>query len=166
MIQGSLFDEGSTQPASGTRMPALTLWQPWCSLVLVGAKVHETRSWPIPERLYGRRLALHAGSGRPPASMISEELDALCVRHWGPDWREGLPMGMVLATCTASGHARTEVLSGSAGADDLASGIWTPGRWAWRLDDVLELPRPVRASGAQGIWTWTVPTPLHPAAGS
>jgi hypothetical protein len=96
--------------------------------------------------------------------MVSDELEALCVRHWGADWRNVLPMGVVLATCTASGHARTETLSGSVHEDDLASGIWTPGRWAWRLDDVLELPRPVRASGAQGIWTWTVPTPLHPIA--
>jgi len=27
------------------------------------------------------------------------------------------------------------------------------GQWAWRLDDVVALPRPVRCNGALGLWT-------------
>ncbi len=158
MIQGSLFDEGaSAPPAPGSRMPALTLWQPWASLAMIGRKRHETRSWPIPAKLHGHRIAIHAGSGRPPASMITDELDALCRDAFGPEWRRSIPYGAVLGTCRVSGHWRTDRFPGDVDHDDLVSGIWTPGRWAWRLDDVLTLPDPVPASGAQGIWSWTMP---------
>jgi hypothetical protein len=158
VIQGSLFgDEATTQPTPGSRIPALTLWQPWASLAMIGAKRHETRSWPIPTRLYGHRIALHAGVGKPPASMVTEDLEELCTRSFGADWRRTLTFGAVLGTCTVSGHWRTEAFPGEIAKDDLVSGIWTPGRWAWRLDDLLPLPEPVPASGAQGIWNWTVP---------
>jgi hypothetical protein len=42
-------------------MKALTIWQPWASLILVGAKPYEFRGWPPPKWLIGRRLAIHAG---------------------------------------------------------------------------------------------------------
>lgn len=39
-------------------MRAITLWQPWASLVAVGAKKYETRSWPAPKSLkHGDLLA-------------------------------------------------------------------------------------------------------------
>jgi hypothetical protein len=39
---------------------ALPLWQPWASLVEVGAKRIETRHWPAPAALLGQRIAIHA----------------------------------------------------------------------------------------------------------
>lgn len=41
-------------------MRALTLWQPWASLVASGAKMIETRSWAAPRGLWGQRIAIHA----------------------------------------------------------------------------------------------------------
>lgn len=46
-------------------VPALTLWQPWASLVAEGVKTIETRSWPAPAALAGERIAIHAGAKRP-----------------------------------------------------------------------------------------------------
>jgi hypothetical protein len=43
-------------------MKALTIWQPWASLILVGAKPYEFRGWPPPAWLVGKRIAIHAGS--------------------------------------------------------------------------------------------------------
>ena len=41
-------------------MLALTLWQPYATLIACGAKTIETRSWAAPESLIGQRLAIHA----------------------------------------------------------------------------------------------------------
>lgn len=43
-------------------MKALTIWQPWASLILVGAKPWEFRSWQPPRWLIGKRMAIHAGA--------------------------------------------------------------------------------------------------------
>ena len=42
-------------------MKALTLYQPWATLVAIGAKKIETRSWSTP---YRGPLAIHAGKCR------------------------------------------------------------------------------------------------------
>lgn len=43
-------------------MKALTVWQPWASLILIGAKPYEFRSWQPPRWLVGRTMAIHAGA--------------------------------------------------------------------------------------------------------
>lgn len=35
-----------------------------------------------------------------------------------------------------------------------AFGDYTPGRWAWLLDNVRPLPRPIAARGMPGLWRW------------
>lgn len=41
-------------------MKAISLWQPWATLVALGAKQIETRSWEPPAALIGQRIAIHA----------------------------------------------------------------------------------------------------------
>lgn len=41
-------------------MKAISLWQPWASLIACGAKVYETRSWAPPASLIGHPIAIHA----------------------------------------------------------------------------------------------------------
>ena len=50
-------------------MKALTLWQPWASLIAVGAKTIETRSWSTK---YRGPLAIHAAKRRPDTEMGEE----------------------------------------------------------------------------------------------
>lgn len=42
-------------------MKALTVWQPWATLIAIGAKPYEFRSWSPPRWLIGQRIAIHAG---------------------------------------------------------------------------------------------------------
>ncbi len=70
-------------------MKALTLWQPWASLIAIGAKSIETRSWATP---YRGRLAIHAAARKPEVWMMEDGLagdifdftDSICVAQWGP----------------------------------------------------------------------------------
>lgn len=41
-------------------MKAISLWQPWASLIACGAKPFETRHWAPPRELIGQRIAIHA----------------------------------------------------------------------------------------------------------
>jgi len=41
-------------------MKAISLWQPWASLIAAGLKHYETRSWAPPRELIGQTIAIHA----------------------------------------------------------------------------------------------------------
>ena len=41
-------------------MKAISLWQPWASLIACGAKPFETRHWAPPRDLIGQTIAIHA----------------------------------------------------------------------------------------------------------
>lgn len=41
-------------------MKAISLWQPWASLIACGAKPFETRHWAPPRELIGQPIAIHA----------------------------------------------------------------------------------------------------------
>lgn len=38
--------------------------------------------------------------------------------------------------------------------NEAAFGDYSPGRWAWLLDEVEQLPEPVPAKGSLGLWEW------------
>lgn len=88
-------------------MKAITLWQPWASLVAVGVKTIETRSWSTSHR---GPLAIHAGARPPETSNFGGEMGGWTVGRLDPGaprrmWRGSgpiidLPLGAVVATCT------------------------------------------------------------------
>jgi len=53
-------------------MKAISLWQPWASLVACGAKRFETRSWPT---RYRGPLLIHAAKKVVPSDVIAAILD-------------------------------------------------------------------------------------------
>ena len=151
-------------------MYAITLHQPWASLIALGIKTVETRSWPAPARLIGQTIAIHAGKRVVPQP--GGPIDRRMRAHLGEDWRRSIPAGAVLATATLAGMARVDridPLTGHAVHDgsteagstvDLGQtridpwGDFSPGRWLWLLSDVEALPEPVPAVGHQSFWRW------------
>lgn len=147
-------------------MKALTLTQPWATLVAIGAKKIETRSWRPRHR---GLIAIHAAKTIPPTVLHTLHTDASFRRavdtelaHAGlrmADHIEDLPRGMVIATAVlvdvvpTSELVRREVPWGSRFEHDF--GDYSPGRWAWFLGDVQPLSEPVPARGALGLWDWT-----------
>lgn len=57
-------------------MKAFTIWQPWATLIMVGAKPFEFRSWPVPSWLVGQDIVIHAGA----RAMKMEEIEDLLER--------------------------------------------------------------------------------------
>ena len=159
-----------TGPINAEPMYAITLHQPWASLIGMNLKAVETRSWPAPARLVGQRIAVHAGKRlvRQPGDAIEQELRA----QWGEDWREIIPTGAVLATAVLAGMTQVEHIDlqegcavhdpgtevGCAvGAGRTSVDPWgdfSAGRWLWFLDDVEVLLEPVPAVGRRSFWRW------------
>jgi activating signal cointegrator 1 len=149
-------------------MKALTLHQPWASLLVIGAKHHETRSWPAPQTLHtGDLVAIHAAlahdkdgwqairdAGRGDEAFWN--LD--CGHLWDAYGR--LPLGCVLGVATFAGCWPTETLLQTPSMlDDTerAFGDFSPGRYAWRFVPRIVLPEPIPARGQQGLWEWEPP---------
>lgn len=141
------------------RIKALTFWQPWASLVAVGAKKIETRSWGTE---YRGLLAIHAAKKFPREAM------ELC--QWPPFrgalrcfWNrvnnvvvKNLPRGSIVAICELRLIVRI-TKTNKPNDPELSFGDFTPGRWAWCLDNLKALPEPISAKGSQRLWDWEVP---------
>lgn len=81
-------------------MKALTLHQPWASLIALGVKTIETRSWSTK---YRGPLAIHAGlkGAQGELDLFSCERDGSGYLLRGPiAWPYRLPLGAIVATCT------------------------------------------------------------------
>lgn len=133
-------------------MKALSLIQPYATLIALGYKLHETRSFKTNHR---GPLLIHASAGKPKwAREVCEQneiIQDILSRH-GLTF-DTLPRGVLLASCTVEGvyHIKknfTEYIS----VQDEACGDYTPGRYAWRLEDVKVLPEPIPAKGSLGLW--------------
>lgn len=170
------------EPPTAGVIPALTITQPYATLVSINAKLIETRSWST---RYRGPIAIHAAQGLGPVGGFSGLVELMgepfFQKALAPDAKGGgyyeriaevareLPRGAVVAIatlvdCHSTGNAKTEFqgayINGrrwSLTPQERAFGDYSPGRYAWLLADVRRLPEPIAAKGAQGLWKWDVP---------
>src|SRR5262245_41276788 len=85
-------------------MNAISLHQPWASLIGLGHKRIETRGWRPPAHALGQPLLIHAAKHWPPAydDLIKQEPFASCLK--GID----LPKGALVGVATLVGHYPSE----------------------------------------------------------
>lgn len=136
-------------------MRALTLWQPWATLVALGAKRVETRSW-APRFRPPFRLAIHAARQvpTPGLALMADPRVREVLGRAGILTAADLPAGKVVAVCyVAAVRPGGEVVTLLDGPD-LYLGDFRPGRWAWMLDRVTPLDPPVPARGRRQLWEW------------
>lgn len=132
---------------------AISLWQPWGSLIARGLKLHETRHWSTSHR---GRIAIHAAKTRD----LAGSPDELCRVGLGLRWAEDLPLGAVVAVARLVACRYAEHIEGDLTRADRAAGNYAIGRFAWRLEDVRPLAEPIPAVGRQGLFNWTPPDDL------
>lgn len=150
-------------------MKALTLTQPYASLIAFGAKRIETRAWATS---YRGPLAIHAAAGLGPIGGVSglkrlvqaEPFRSVFLardRGYGTDIVHDpsyyLPRGAVIARCTLMTCVRTTQCT-AIPDQERAFGEYSPGRYAWILSDVQPLDVPIPAKGQLGLWEWEVPS--------
>lgn len=134
-------------------MRALSLTQPWATLVAIGAKKVETRSWRVnPTEL----IAIHAAKGAPACFRGIADEDpyraALAAAGYHTEEAYDLPHGAIVAVGRVVGCRRTDDVVAQLSALERAFGDYSPDRWAWFLSDVVALREPVPCRGALGLW--------------
>ena len=147
-------------------MKALTLTQPWATLVALGAKQMETRSWSTK---YRGAFAIHAAHyflqeakdlvfTEPFYSALNRQIDE---RH---SEFPALPCGAIIAVCELVDCIRVldkQVFFGVR-ADSIVRlppdepecslGNYSPGRYAWILTNIRAMNKPIPAKGTLSLW--------------
>lgn len=117
-------------------MKALTLWQPWATLIVLGPKRIENRTWLPSTFLIGQRIAIHAGKRCDGHAVLDHEETLVRILGGYKD----LPSGAILGTARLVGTTRH------------STDPWFTGPVGWILDDVRPLSEPLPCKGAQGFW--------------
>ena len=122
-------------------MKALTIKQPWASLIAAGIKTVENRTW-VPSQFHGPVL-IHAAATVDKAAYDHEHVRKALLEAVGND---ELPTSAIVAIVGKVEPHR-----------DLIGGHCAPwgldGCWHWVLSDVRALTVPVPAKGRLGLWT-------------
>ncbi len=137
-----------------TTVKAITLQDPYGTLVATGHKQYETRSWTTP---YRGLVVIHVG--KTLAINWQDTIFLKLLRDAGiPDPRK-LPVGVAVCVCELTAIYRTEDVLAHISDRELAFGNYAPGRAAWKLENVQRFDKPIPARGAQGLWNWPMKLP-------
>lgn len=151
-------------------MKALSIWQPWASLLMADVKSYETRNWSPPRDLIGDRIAIHASKTAKGLQIYTDAMEdfANAAMHSaalaiGYSQGKPLPFGCILGTARIAFILQTDGEYGSEVLpDERALGDWSAGRYAWRLTDHEPLATPIPYRGQQGLFD--IPDHIIPGA--
>lgn len=162
-------------------MKALTILQPWASLIASGAKRIETRCW---KTNYRGPIAIHAGKSCKPFHMniafqepfySALKFQTGVMLDQGPEGSDKRILypcpGSVIAIaelvdCIKITERTTQIMTGKIvkaklygrygkiiKGNELEFGDYEPGRYTWILTNIRKID-PMPAKGMQRIWEW------------
>ncbi len=132
-------------------MQALTIREPWASLIVSTNKKFETRDW---KRNYRGLLAIHSGKQSVPVEDyplgLEEILDDLEITQDNLNNNKG----KIIAIATLKEiHLMTDKFINEQSELERLTGFWEPGLYAWELTDIKPITQPIPARGMPGLWT-------------
>jgi hypothetical protein len=137
----------------GIEIRGLSLTRPWPFAFVAQPKIHgvapkriENRSWPVPKKLIGHFLALHAAqSWDEDGRDFIVETTGLYVPN-----RQESPHSEIFAMCMLGGFIRHDQ------DPRLEDGQhkWFFGPYGWLCAEFVRLKTPVPCKGAQGLWSF------------
>ncbi len=153
MLPDEIRSAEGTRDAVSVTYKALSLWQPWASLVALGEKCYETRHW---NTSYRGLLAIHAAK-----RWTKDEIQAWDsfrfsnnhIRHMD----HPLPLGAVLCIVRLKNVVPVESVRMFLSEKERLYGNYSNGRFAWELQVVEVFEQSIPAKGAQGFFNWTRP---------
>lgn len=143
-------------------MKAITLWQPWATLVAHGLKHFETRGWAVK---FCGPIAIHAAK-RPVDYRELNPVIGKSLNQLGYANVALLPLGCVvciadLVDCLPTEEVVQNIFFKQIAATEQHFGDFRPGRFAWQLDNIVRVDN-IPAQGGQGIWDWRPPEGVLP----
>ena len=133
-------------------MKALSLLQPWASLVVMGIKKIETRNWSA---AYRGPLLIHAGKSRAGALFMTEAAIQKHISNF-----DALPFGAIIGRVELvdilpadSPHLTPPKMQAEA-LEERAFGDYTAQRFAWIFEGAVLFGKPVPARGMLQLWEY------------
>ena len=145
MIHGK-YDAGICKEADIRTILLLT--EPYATLIKIGKKKIETRSW---KTSYRGKLYIHASSTKIPKEYKNNtELMSLVNVN-------NLNYGHIICSCDLVDciEMTDEFIENvKKNSGEYVSGIYAKGRYAWILENVEIIKKPIEAKGHLGIWNF------------
>ncbi|MGI8546881.1 MAG: hypothetical protein ACR2M1_06030 [Gemmatimonadaceae bacterium] len=142
-----------------TAVRAITLTEPWASLMVLGLKLNETRSWSIK---YRGPVLVHAAKGMPPYARQAvfdapflDDLAAALGADTASQILEALDerRGKIIGQCDIVGCHRSEDVRESLSDRELAYGDYSDKRYAFAIQGATMFSEFVQCRGMLGLWT-------------
>lgn len=131
-------------------MKALSLLQPYATLIVLGAKRYETRGWDTKQR---GRILIHSSLGK------KEEYKNLCMQEPFRKYIGGLqgfydlPFGAIIGEAQLEYTVATEnVRAKLQGTDEYHFGDYSTGRFAYRFTNPIMYKSPIPYKGSLSFW--------------
>ena len=127
---------------------AISIWQPWASLIGLGVKTYETRSW---QTNYRGKLIIC--SARKTTKQQQQDYALLSQKYQiDMDW-DDLLFGYAIAICDITDCIKiSNGLICSILQVEYDCGDWEIGRYAWKLENIKVLDNPTPVKGKQRLW--------------
>lgn len=123
----------------------ISIFQPWATLIALGIKRYETRSWaPV----YRGPLVIHAGK-KLISNFDNPAVTRAINKALGKGWEDQLPRGHIVALCNLKTVHQANRLRLSSPTS--LFGNFSRGMMAWELENVTELDH-VPLKGQQGLF--------------
>lgn len=130
-------------------MKVLSLTEPYATLIKNGIKTIETRSW---NTKYRGTLYIHASSTKTPKT-YKENVELMSLVN-----DDELNYGNIICSCelvdciemTEDFVEKIKKLN----RNEYITGIYSKGRYAWILENIKALDKPIKAKGHLGIWNY------------
>lgn len=149
-------------------MMAITIYQPWASLIIAGAKTHEFRSWRAWPHVIGRRVVIHASAravnvaevwallraieGGDAQSLGLLGANAAPILRAVADDPRSIPIGAGIGTARIGQPDRIAQWSVINPLVPLMAD--RQDRWAWPMERPRRWREPIMARGHKGFWAW------------
>lgn len=133
-------------------MKAISLLQPWASLVIMGAKTIETRSW---QTAYRGELLIHASTGKKGSVLSTMPPISRYISNFNQ-----LPFGAIIGSVMLNDVVPVELLHLSPQQlakqtlEEKAFGDETKGRYAWLFSNPVQFCKTLPVRGTLGLWNY------------
>lgn len=128
-------------------MKAISIKQPWASLIAHGIKDIENRTWKCPQKYLGQRILIHASKGKGNGWVLNEDQELKIQMHpsnLSNTSYDDLPFGAIIGSvviekCVQNHHS-----------------VWAEKEcWNWVLKDAALFDKPIlHVKGQLGFWDY------------
>lgn len=127
-------------------MKAISIRQPWASLIAHGIKDIENRTWRCPKKYIGQRVLIHASANDGFGRIVNEEaIFKLYIQKLGIECKK-LPHGAIIGSVIIADCVQNH------------PSVWAEkGCWNWVLKDAVLVDEPIEnVKGKLGFWNYNM----------